>query len=181
MDVVDGESSAGGFNCLDSAGGGSFELDMYQTLAAATPPPASFGADRSGNGDEASDDEDDEASTNDTTSDGFDSGFETIAATPRDGGSGGVGAMTELEIVAAAEATMRSAQKAAAGTVARTPMASGLPPNTAAAAAMGGGAGGVVGGGVGSGADVARDHDAGEECPPATEGEKGDVSRRAVS
>eukprot|EP00903_Cladosiphon_okamuranus_P020180 g18523.t1 len=186
VDAVDGgESNAGGFSCLDSAGGGSFEVEMYDSITVSTPPLAAANVNGGGNDDDEGDG--DEANTNATTSDGFDSGFEAIVATPRDGD---VGAMTEGEIVAAAEAAMRSAQKATAGTVQRSPLAPVTPPpatsSSAAvgvfstAGATGGGAIGVGRGSGDAGLGAMQGRRAGEESKPATREEIRSTPRRIV-
>lgn len=110
--LAEGELTAGDWKPLDSAGGGSFEIETRHKTTT-TPNIATEKVEtRAG-------EEPEEQSSR--TSDGLDSGFEATAVAGKS-----VGGMTEREIIAAAEAAVASAKKAAAGTVDRA-MAPGTP------------------------------------------------------
>ncbi|CAM9492531.1 unnamed protein product, partial [Ectocarpus sp. 8 AP-2014] len=113
--LAEGELKAGGWKHLDSAGGGSFEIDSRHSSSSSTPNIATEKTvTRAGK------EKPEEQSGR--TRDGFDSDFEaTAVAGKSDGG------MTERKIIAAAEAAVALAKKAAAGTIDRA-TAPGTPP-----------------------------------------------------
>ncbi|CAM9470786.1 unnamed protein product [Ectocarpus sp. 12 AP-2014] len=111
--LAEGELKAGGWKHPDSAGGGSFEIDSRHSSSTTTPNIATEKTvTRAG--------EEKPEEQSGRTRDG--SGFEATAV---DGKSDG--GMTEREIIAAAEAAVASAEKAAASTVDRV-TAQGTPP-----------------------------------------------------
>ncbi|CAM9751627.1 unnamed protein product [Ectocarpus sp. 4 AP-2014] len=113
--LAEGELKAGGWKHLDSAGAGSFEIDSRHSSSSTTPNIATEKTVT-----RAGEEKPEEQSSR--TTDGFDSGFEaTAVAGKSDGG------MAEREIIAAAEAAVASAKKAAADTVDRA-TAPGTPP-----------------------------------------------------
>ncbi|CAM9111149.1 unnamed protein product [Ectocarpus fasciculatus] len=112
--LAGGGLKAGGWNYLDSAGGGSFEIETRNNNT--TPPNTEAEQVVTSAGEE----EREEQSSR--MSEGFDSGFEATAVADKN-----VDRMTEREIIAAAEAAVASAKKAAAGTVDRTMAPSSLP------------------------------------------------------
>ncbi|CBJ26937.1 hypothetical protein Esi_0050_0088 [Ectocarpus siliculosus] len=117
--LAEGELEAGGWKHLDSAGGGSFEIDSRHSSSSSTTTTTPNIATEK-NVTRAGEEKPEEQSGR--TRDGFDSGFEaTAVARKSDGG------MTEREIIAGAEVAVASAKKEAAGTVDRA-TAPGTPP-----------------------------------------------------
>lgn len=157
---VDGRSNSGGFNCLDSAGGGSFEFEAFDIRSTATKPTP-----RTNNGTT------EEKSEDHVGSDSFDSGFGSVASPGET-----IGGMTEGEIVAAAEAAMNSAKKAAAGAAPETHTPpSRLPFGTAASPSASNASATVGGEDAGAEVGVGKSRQDGEQ------GDSGASTRRTVS